>query len=338
MALWTDIYSPAELTGMARAEAELLDDGFARFLPNDEVADIAVEAMVGSSGLVPEARYRAFDAEPEFIAGDAEGGIMLKLPAVSAQEAVSEYRQLRLRGVSDEALAKAIEKTMRRVVRSIVDRTERTRGIVLATGKATATQSNFRLADDFGRAPELTSTAAALWTTPGADRIGHLEAFHDVYRSFAGGDAGRLVMDQAAFNALRAGNQFAVSLVNGASRPASNEDVQQIVSASGLPEIEIYSRRTSKGAILPAGTILFLPEPVDPNDPEATDLGTTVWGQTLSATEEGYDIEEDAFPGIVVAAHKGESVPHIASVVGDSINLPMLINGNRSGALKVLAG
>lgn len=335
MAYW-DIYPAAELTGFARGEAELLDTGLARYLPNDYVADIAVEVMLGESGLVPEARYRAYDTEPEFIQSAGEDGIMLKLPAVSAREAVSEYRQLRLRGVSDEALRAAIEKTMRRVVRSIVDRVERTRGTVLATGRATATQSNFRLADDFGRNAALTATAAALWNTAGADRLGHLEAFHEVYRGLAGQDAGRLVMDQAAFSALRAGSQFAVSLANGQSRPASNEDVQAVVTASGLPEIEIYSRRTAKGAILPAGTVLFLPEPVDPNDPEATDLGRTVWGQTLSASEPAYEIAEEDFPGIVVAAHKGESVPHIATVVGDSINLPMLGNGNKSGALKVL--
>lgn len=336
MALWTDIYSPAELTGYVRAEAELQDNGLARYLPNTTVADIAVEVLLGESGLVPEARYRSYDAEPEFIPGGGESGIMLKLPAVSAQEAISEYRQLRLRGVSDETLRAAIEKTMRRVVRSIIDRTERTRGVVLATGKATATQSNFRLADDFGRDASLTATAAALWSSSTADRVGHLEAFHDVYRSLAGEDAGRLVMDQAAFNALRAGDQFKVSLNNGATRPASNDDVQAIATASGLPEIEVYTRRTSKGAILPSGTILFLPAPVDPNDPESTDLGATVWGQTLSSTEEGYEIAEEDAPGVVVAAHKGESVPHIASVVGDSINLPMLMNGNKSGALKVL--
>lgn len=335
MAYW-DIYPAAELTGFARGELELQDNGLARYLPNDYVADIAVEVMLGESGLVPEARYRAYDAEPEFIPSGEEGGIMLKLPAVSGQEAVSEYRQLRLRGVSDDAMRAAIEKTMRRIVRAIADRTERTRGSVLTTGRATAAQSNFRLDDDFGRDASLTATAAALWSTGGADRLGHLEAFHEVYQGLAGQVAGRLVMDQAAFSALRAGDQFEVSLANGASRPSSNEDVQQIVQAAGLPPIEIYNRRTSAGAILPAGTVLFLPEPVDPNDPEGTDLGRTVWGQTLSASEPDYEIPEAEMPGVVVAAHKGDSVPHIASVVGDSINLPMLGVGNKSGALKVL--
>lgn len=335
MAYW-DTYPAAELTGFARGELELQDTGLARYLPNDYVADIAVEVMLGESGLVPEARYRAYDAEPEFIPSGEEGGIMLKLPAVSGREAVSEYRQLRLRGVSDDAMRAAIEKTMRRIVRAIADRTERTRGSVLTTGRATATQSNFRLNDDFGRDASLTATAAALWSTGGADRLGHLEAFHEVYQGLAGQVAGRLVMDQAAFSALRAGDQFAVALANGASRPASADDVQAIVTAAGLPQIEVYTRRTSKGAILPSGTVLFLPEPVDPNDAEGTDLGRTVWGQTLSASEPEYEIPEAEMPGVVVAAHKGDSVPHIASVVGDSINLPMLGVGNKSGALKVL--
>lgn len=335
--LWTDVITPAELTGYARAEQDLIEQqSLARYLPNRFVADIVAEFVAGAAGLIDEARYRAYDAEPEVGGGDEGESVLVKLPAISQTIPVSEYNQLRLRNASDEALRAAIERTMRRVVRAIADRSERTRGIVLSSGKATVTQKNYRFDDDFGRDASLTSTAAALWSTPGADRLGHLKAMHDQYVTINGVNAGRMLMSQAAFNALAGGDQFAINLVGGGSRPSGNAEVQQIVTGAGLPEIEIYNRRTKTGPVLPADSVLFVPAPVDPSDWESSELGATFWGQTLTSMDPLYELDPGEEPGIVVGAYRGQKVPMIAEVTGDSISLPVAANANLTASLKVL--
>src|SRR4051812_30087150 len=119
--LWTEIIDPIELTGYAREEAEayeLQSGTLARYLPNRYVADISVEVTQDDNGLVPEARYRAYDAAPEV--GTEPGGesFMIKLPAISQTILVSEYTQLRVRNASDPAIRNYVMRTMRRVVRA----------------------------------------------------------------------------------------------------------------------------------------------------------------------------------------------------------------------------
>jgi hypothetical protein len=49
-------------------------------------------------------------------------------------------------------------------VQAVSDAIERMRGIVLATGRATITQDNFRSDDNFGRSGSHTVTAPTLWS------------------------------------------------------------------------------------------------------------------------------------------------------------------------------
>ncbi|MFI5426061.1 hypothetical protein [Aeromicrobium sp. UC242_57] len=83
MALWTDIIDPATLTGYVRealADIESRKGSLARYLPNREVPDISVRFVAGQAGLVAEASYRAYDAEPEV--GKKPGGkrVVLETP------------------------------------------------------------------------------------------------------------------------------------------------------------------------------------------------------------------------------------------------------------------
>jgi hypothetical protein len=66
MPLWTDLITPAELTGYAReslASYEARKGTLARWLPNREVLDTVVRFVQGQSGLIPIAQFRAYDAE-----------------------------------------------------------------------------------------------------------------------------------------------------------------------------------------------------------------------------------------------------------------------------------
>ena len=338
MALWTDIIEPAELTGYARESLNALEQRkgtLARWLPNRQVMSTFVRFIKGGAGLVEEARYRAFDAEPEVGRRPAGQRVTIELPAVSQEIPVSEYQQLLARSAGDDALRREILRTTDQVVSAIADRVERTRGVVLNTGKATINQSNFVSDDDFGRAAGLTLTAPALWSVAGTDALGQLQTWFDLYVATNGVAPGAILMSNRALRALGATAGMSTQLLNGASRPATIADVNATVSGAGLPEIIAYSRRTSSGAVIPDTQVLFLPAPVDPNDGE-TELGATFWGETLTSLDADYAIGDGETPGVVTGVYRNEKPPMIAEVIGDSVNLPVLANANLSMSVKVL--
>lgn len=339
MALWTDIVEPAELTGYARAsleEREAAKGSLAQFLPNREVLDVVVKFVAGGAGLVEEAKFRAFDAEPEI--GRRQGGkrVVLELPAIGQNIPVSEYAQLRARNAADEDIRTAIDKSTAQVVRAVADRIERLRGTVLVTGKATIDQDNFQTDDDFGRKPEHTVTAATLWSASGASPLGDLTTWQDTYVDSNGVEPGSLVMSTKALRVLAANDAFAIQLLNGSSRPATVADVRTIIEGSGLPPVVTYDRRTSAGRVLPEDRVLLLPAPVDANDADASELGATFWGQTLTSTDADYGLEVSEQPGIVAGVYRNEKPPMIAEVISDAIALPVLANADLSFAAKVL--
>lgn len=337
--LWDDLIDPVELTAEAREaadEAEAREGSLARFLPNVEVADIAVEVFATENGLVEEAQYRAFNAEPE-VAGDDNGeSFMIKLAALGQKRFMTEYAQLRNRNAGEAELRKLIVKTARATANAIVARMERQRGIALTTGKTTITGRRFRSEDDFMRDPSHTVTAAAPWTDPDVSRLRDLEAWVDKYADTNGREPGAIVMSKRVFRSLSAGSEFATQLSNGGSRRATAEDVNDVISGAGLPPIEIYDRKTSAGLIIPNDQLLLLPEPGETTADEATALGASYWGRTLTSMSPDYNIEDVEQPGIVVSAHKNDSVPHNAWVDSDAIGLPVLSNADLSFVATVL--
>lgn len=337
MALWTDIIDPATLTGYARqslADYEAQKGSLAQWLPNREVGDTIVRFVAGQSGLVEEARYRAYDAEPELGKSAPQKRVTLELPAISRNEPVSEYQQLRMRNAPADTFENAILAATRRSVQSIADRVERTRGVVLATGKATVDQDNFKSDDDFGRDADMTTTAPNLWADPSVDRLGYLETLFDLYVEKNGVEPGSLLMSNRVFRALAQGDQFKTVLVGGGDRPATEQQVRDVASGAGLPAIYRFDRRTASGRVLPDDRILLLPAPVDGNG--ESELGATFWGQTLTSTDPAYGIADSEQPGVVVGTYRNEKPPMIAEVIGDSISLPVLANANLSLSAKVL--
>ncbi|MGX9346635.1 major capsid protein [Microbacterium sp. KNMS] len=341
MALWTDLIEPADLTGYARASLEDYEASkgtLARFLPNREVADTVVRFISGRKGLVEEARYRAYDAEPEVGKGEPGKRTILEIPAVGQNIPVSEYEQLRTRNsggdAGDDLIRRSIFSTTDRVVRAVADRVERLRGIVLDTGIATIPELG--AADNFGRSPSHSVTAPTLWSDPTADRLAFLEQISDVYTASNGVDAGSIVMSKRVFRALAAGDQFRIQLNNGASQPATADQVRGLVTGAGLPDIILYDRRTASGKVIDDSKLFLLPAPVDTDDWEGTELGATFWGQTLTSTDERYGIEPAEQPGIVAGVYRGEKPPLIAEVISDAIAMPVLANADLSLAAKVL--
>ena len=337
--LWTDIIDPATLTGYVRESLTSIEQrrgNLARFLPNRVVPDIAVRFVAGMAGLVAEAKFRAYDAEPEVGKRPTAKRTTLELPAIGQNIPVSEYDQLRTRGASDEAILTEILNTAQQVTQAVADRMERLRGIVLRTGVATIPELG--AADSLGRDGTHTVTASALWTSAtSVSRLADLQTWSDVYEATNGVAPGVILMSRRALRVMAQGDEFKTSLVGGGSRPATVADVNAIVEGAGLPPIEVYTRRTSAGLVLPDNELLLLPEPVDPDDWQASQLGASFWGQTLSATEPGWGIEDAEQPGIVAGVYRNEKPPMIAEVVSDAVGMPVLANANLSLKATVLS-
>lgn len=345
MALWTDIIDPATLTGYARAalaDYEARRGTLAQFLPNREIPDVVARFVTGSTGLVDVAKFRAYDAEIEI--GKRQGGkrVTLELPALGQNLPVSEYEQLRARGgnVSDAQALLSIQNVTRAAVQAVSDSIERMRGTVLQTGIATIDQDNYVSADDFGRPAGQTITASALWSVSGTDALGQLQTWSDLMLDANGEAPGAIVMSTRAFRAFAGLGQMQTNLVGGGTRPASAQQLQDMVSAAGLPPITLYDRRVSVNGTstkaLSDDTVLLLPAPVAVDDWQASQLGATFWGRTLSSTEPGWGIEDAQQPGVVAGVYRNEKPPMGIEVISDAIGLPVLANAGLSFAAKVL--
>jgi len=339
MALWTDLIDPADLTGYAResmADYELRQGSLAQWLPNREIADIVARFRTGRNGLVEEALWRAYDAETEIGKRQPGERKIIEIPALGLKIPVSEYEQLRIRNADDESMRNEILRTADAVVRGVADAVERLRGVVLTTGRATVNQENFQIDDAFGRSASHDVTAANLWTDTSVSRLADLQAWVDVYTDSNGVEPGAIVGSNRALRALSQGDEFATQLANGGSRPATEGDVQAIISGAGLPPLVKYNRRTASGRVLPDDRLFLLPAPVGPDQYQATELGATFWGQTLTSQEPEYGLAPSEQPGVVVGTYKNSKPPVIAEVISDAIALPVLANADLSFVAKVL--
>jgi hypothetical protein len=347
MALWTDIIDPAELTGYARASLEEYEASrgtLARWLPNRYVPDINVRFLQGSTGLVPIAQFRAYDAEPEVGKGPQGKRVTLELPAIGQQIPVSEYVQLRNRNAGEDTIRNAILDTARTNVRAVADSLERARGIVLTTGKFTVNPANFggkfQADDDYGRASGNTVTAANAWSGDTVDILGDYTAWVDAYVDLNGELPGCSLMSTRVVRAMAKNAQFRTVLAAGGNRPASLTQVNDTLQGAGLPPIVTYDRRVNVNGtstkVVPDDRVLFLPEPVETVDWEGTQLGATFYGQTLSSQEEDWEIAESEQPGIVLGVFREPKPPMIADVISDAIAQPVLGNANLSFVADVL--
>lgn len=337
--LRTDIIDPATLTGYAResmSEMEAKKGSLARWLPNRMTPDIVARFYQGETGLVDEATYRAYDAEMGIIGGPERKRVTLELPAVGAQRPVSEYAQLRNRNASDATIRDEILRTARQVVRAVADRTERMRGTVLVTGKATIQESGFISEDDFGRDPALTATAGTLWSDPSSDVLTDLTSWAELYEEKNNVLPGALLVSPRIMRTISRHKQFAVQLQGGAQRPASSDDVRAVLDGQNLPPLHVYSRSTKSGKVIPDDRVLLLPAPALSDTEDDYPLGGTWWGQTLASTEPEWGIAESEQPGIVLGVFRGQQPPMIAQVVADAIALPVAANANLSACFKVL--
>lgn len=345
MTLWTDITDPATLTGYARAalaDIEATKGTLAQWLPNREVPSIDVRFVKGQNGLVNVANFRAYDAEIEIGKRQAGQRIVIELPALGQNIPVGEYEQLRAQGVvpTEAQALLSIQNTTKLAVQAVSDSIELLRGTVIDTGKATIDQYNYQSDDDFGRPASHSFTAPALWSVAGTDRLSQLQAWCDLYEDTNGEAPGALLMSRRAFRALGSGTQFQTQLLNGGARNATEQQVMDMVSAAGLPNIYQYNRRVQVEGVttkpLNDAKVFLLPAPVGTDQWASTQLGATFWGRTLSSMEPGWGIEAAEQPGVVAGVWRNDKPPMGIEVISDAIALPVMANAALSMSVTVL--
>lgn len=346
MNLITDIISPAELTGYVRSaaeEAEADKQSLAAFLPNRAVSDIAVQLMVGEHGLSEMANYRAFDAEADPLAAPSDQAVTFDLHALGGWLPVSEYNQLRARNaqVSDAQAVGLIQRAAKIGVQAVYDRVEAMRGHILETGKATVSTGKFKFDNDFGRSADMNVTAATLWTAAGADPLADLVAWADEYADRNGERPGAIVVSSNVAKLIRKADNLKTILAGGGERPATLAQVNEFLNDEGLPYLTVYDRkvrgRDGLQRVLSDKSVLLLPAAGPTDNDAGTALGSTVWGQTLSATQDDWAIEDVERPGIVTGAYRNPTPPHGIQVYVDAIAEPFLANADLSMVATVSA-
>ena len=339
MALWTDLITPAELTGFARAAQEDVERRkatLARWLPNYSVPDVVVRTLVAQDGNGALAQFRSFDAETPIGSGGTGQRKVFELLPLGLKERVSEYDQLRMRGNDAQAMILGgVEKAAMRVANAVVDRLEVARGQALDTGALTINENGVVQTMTFGRPAGNTVTAATLWSGAG-DPIADLITWADVYQAGnQGAMPGAIVTSRRVLLAL----QRNAKVIAAAAAPGSNiamvsADVLTALLASyGLPPVVVFDRKIRGQNVLPDNKVYLLPAAVDPNG--QSELGATFYGQTLESGEPEYGIGAADQPGLVVGAWKTKD-PIAVWVHSNAIALPVLVNPVASMVATVL--
>lgn len=319
MELWTDLIDPATLTGFGREIAENYDDGpLSEFFPTAHVDDVIAEWDVDTlDSLIAE--YRAFDAETAIGKGSGFVHKVAKLAPLGRKVRFGEYEQLRRRSAGADAVQAAAEKKAAALARGVIDRINLLRGEALFAGGYTINEGGFVQTVDFGRAAELTVTAGTLWSAAGADPFADLETWATVFADHAGRDATHMIAGVAVANRLR------VALTPEGQRKATLEDVNDELSANGLPFLRVVKGSVAGQALVPADKLAFGVSGM---------TGGTVMGTTVEADDPRYSLEDD-LPGVVVGAYK-EDDPATKWIRSAAIGLPILANPSMSLSATVL--
>lgn len=352
--LWTDLITPATLTGYTREALEDVErrkGSLSRYLPNEFVPDIVARFDVGGSGLLPVAPFRSYDAETPLGKTQGRQRVTLELPPIGMKNRISEYDQLRQRdgNTQDTVVLNSLLRLTTNIVQAISNRLEVLRGQALETGELDIAENGFIQGMDFERDAAMVVSAdtgaGEFWDDPDSDIIGFLTASVDAYDDLNGEKPGALLLtDRRQLAALLRNKDIRnlYSSLVGAPSLVNQAAVSQVLDNYGLPPIDFYDRNAvfdngdgvvRKQRIISPTKAFLLPSPGQSVDQAG--LGATYWGQTLEADEAEYGLEPDELPGIVSAVWKTRD-PIGLWVHANAISLVALGDANKAMVLNVL--
>ena len=338
MLINTDYITPAELTGYVRAgAADWATNQFslARWLPNNAIDDLDFRFTRGGEGLVEAATFRSYDAESPIGARPGVTRVTGQLPPISRKIRLGEYDRLKQRKL-DGQVRGALMTDAERMTRSVMARMELARGDALVNGSVTINENGVQVTASFGRNGAHSVAPATLWSvTATATPLTDLLAWRDVYSDNNGELPGTIVTSTRVLGyLLRNAEVRALAAVGGITpNLVALGGLQAVLEAHGLPPIVTYDARVRINSVatrvIADDRLLMLPAAGDPNDPESSDLGATLWGTTAESLDPRYGIENGEEPGVVAGAYATED-PIAIWTKAAGIGLPILANPDLS--------
>lgn len=342
--LWSELIYPAELTGYARQAMEAYEQSLgtlARWLPNRPVQDIVARFLVGRTGLLPVASFRAYDAETPI--GQLQGlkRVTIELPPLGQKNRIGEYDQIRQRdgNMFDTLALNSVLSETNQIVRAVSDRMEYERGQAIENAALNISDNGLIQSGDWGRSSSHEVTTD--WSPIGAAILTDIDAWTTQYRVDMGVNPGVMVTSTRVISTLARSDDFRHLAASLAGTPTivTRQSMNQVLNAFELPSLIAYDRLVNYGGtvqrVLSDNKVFLLPEPVDPDDWEGTQFGASFWGRTLESDEPDYNIEPAEQPGIVASTWKTRD-PIGLWVHANAIGLPVLANADLSWVATVL--
>jgi hypothetical protein len=339
MYLNTDYIAPAQLTGYVRAASANLpvnQFALAQWLPNRPIDDLEYRFDKGGGGLIEAAQFRAYDSESGIGAREGITRVSGELPPISRKIRLGEYDRLRQRRDPNATIRNGILSDAERMTRAVAARIELARGDALVNGSVTINENGMVATVSFGRAAGHTVTAGTSWATiASATPLSDLLSWKSTYVTTNGVAPGVTVVSTLVLGYLLRNAEIR-ALINTNAATTSivrRTDLDALLDAHGLPPLVVFDAQVKVAGtatrIVPADKVLLLPAPVDPNDPEGTELGATLWGTTAESLDPKYSLEEGERPGIVAGAYDTQD-PVALWTKAAGIGLPVMANPDLS--------
>lgn len=312
MAIVTDITDLAQLTEFSRQDVPAPSN----FILNRFLPDVTIDGIEVDTGVLSltnrAAKYRAYDAETPIGKRDSFTSSKVKIPALGQKLVVGEYERLQLekaraQGGNNAQLVNTVYDDTANNVRAIRTRAELARGDVLVDGKFTLTDENgLTLEYDAGvDSSHIVSANTSFATVASADPVAEMRGWQQTFINDSGEPAAYALTSTTVLGYLlrNAAIRALVGSVTGAPNIVTQDQLNQVLAAHGLPQVVTYDTRVdvagSSTRVIADNKMIFLPA-------DGRSLGRTVWGITAEAlelVEAGFMRLEDA-PGITSVTMK----------------------------------